>query len=43
MTTRASAIVGADLDPTRFSDGVTKSMRCGLIAQGSAFDADTHS
>jgi hypothetical protein len=43
MTTRASAIVGADLDPTRFSDYVTNSIRCGLLAQGSTFDADTHS
>jgi hypothetical protein len=26
-------IIGADLDRTHFSDGVTKSMRCGLSAQ----------
>jgi hypothetical protein len=35
-------IIGADLDRTHFSDGVTKSMRCGLSAQRSTFDADTH-
>jgi hypothetical protein len=34
-------IIGADLDPAHFSDYVTNSIRCGLLAQGSTFDADT--